>query len=150
MKVVLRRMGHTLVPADDDNAELLQRLPAGRELKADISAMRNPVFHRKAMKLFHVAHDLWDEQAHRRRSLDPSIPRMAFDVFRKNVTIRAGFFEQVFHFDGSFHLEALSIAWDKMEDAQFSEVVSAVIDVLVGEVLEGCTESQLLDIVRFA
>lgn len=62
-------------------------------------------------------------------------PSKSFDVFRKDLTIQAGYYEQVFRLDGTFTMEAKSIAPGSMNNDTFEEFYSKTIDVVLAKIL---------------
>ena len=59
-----------------------------------------------------------------------------FERFRKDVLILAGFYDQTFDLRGNMKLEAQSISFSSMDDAEFERVYSAVADVILEHVLD--------------
>jgi hypothetical protein len=60
--LMLVRRGHGLVPANPSDAEALQKLPIGKELRASITQMRNGKFHRKAFSLLSLGFEYWEPE----------------------------------------------------------------------------------------
>lgn len=60
--MMLIRRGNGLVPANTSDAEALQKLPIGKELRASITQMRNGKFHRKAFALLGLGFDYWEPE----------------------------------------------------------------------------------------
>lgn len=123
-----------LVPMDDEQAEKLKRIKAGAVVRADIAAMRNGAFFRKWFALAKFAFDMWADcvpaQEYRGQPVQP-----VFDKFRKDLTILAGYYHPVFNINGTFKVEADSIAWSSMDEEQFAKLYSATIDAILAKVL---------------
>lgn len=66
-----------------------------------------------------------------------------FNRFRKEVTILAGYHEAVHSMDGSFRLEAKSIAFSKMDEDEFTKLYNAVCNVILQRVLTTYTREDL-------
>jgi hypothetical protein len=96
--------------------------------------MRNPRFHRKMFALFKLGFDSWEPDRVRQRYKGMPVQKN-FDRFRKDVTIAAGFYDQTFSLKGKMELEAISLSFANMDDAEFEKVYSAVLDVLLQGVL---------------
>lgn len=110
------------------------KMEPGELAEVEVRIPRNPKFHRKFFALLNVGFDAWEPA--RKRKTYRGIPMLKnFERFRHDITILAGFYEQTFDLKGRMVLEAKSISFSNMDDAQFEEVYSAVTDVLLREVL---------------
>lgn len=116
-------------------------LQPGDLLNVELSFPRNPKFHRKFFALMQVGFDAWDPGLEATHKGEPVAKH--FERFRKDVTIMAGFYEPTFALDGTLELEAKSIAFANMDDAEFERVYSAVADVLLAKVLRNYTREDL-------
>lgn len=123
-----------LVPAYPEEFEKLDGLRHGLIYKADLTAPRNPLFHRKGMMLFKTAFDLWSERVEARVWRGREI-RPEFERFRKDLTVMSGFFRPVFNIRGEPRLEAESLAWGSMDEVRFGEVYSAVLDTALAKIV---------------
>lgn len=95
---------------------------------------RNPKFHRKMFALLTVGFDCWEPDRKRFNYNGRPIEKN-FERFREQVLILAGHYEQVFSIRGDkMELQAKSISYAAMDDAEFEALYSAVIDVLLREV----------------
>jgi len=108
------------------------KLRYGIIISANMRVMRNPNFHRKFFAMLHVAYDNHDWP-----TIDTQYgpAQCTFDQFRKYVTIKAGFFTMGATPQGNPRAEAKSIAFGKMDEAEFEQVYSAVLDVILAEFL---------------
>lgn len=103
-------------------------------LRIEMVIPRNAKFHRKYFALLNVGFDAWEPP--RQRKTYKGIPvQKNFEQFREDITIAAGFYERTFDLKGRMKLKAKSIAFAKMDDAEFEKVYSAVADVLLEQVL---------------
>lgn len=110
----------------------VQALEAGECMALHMTFPRNSRFHRKFFALLRLGFDAWtpEEVPHAGAPAEKQ-----FDRFRRDVTILAGYFDRVFGVDGSMRLEARSISFASMDDAEFEQLYSAVADVLLQRVL---------------
>lgn len=124
--------------------DALQSIQPGEVLKVKYSKVRNPRFHNKGMKLFRFVFDALPDpnQVSYRGAL--ITPLKDFDTVRKELTIKAGFYEIVGKIDGSVKLEAKSLSFSSMEEDEFKKVYSALIDVAL-QVLPYTMTGQELD-----
>ncbi len=110
-------------------------------IHVEVSFPRNPKFHRKFFALLQVGFEAWEpgfEVSVRGEPVGKN-----FERFRKDVTILAGFYEPAFALDGTLELEAKSIAFGSMDDAEFERVYSAVANVLLAKVLKNYSRDDL-------
>jgi hypothetical protein len=105
-----------LIPADEVAEEEMLKLPERKVLRADIVVPRNPGLHRKA---FVLLHKLWPHTNY------PTIERL-----RSAMTIGAGFVEDVVDpYTGQVLWVPKSWAFDAMDDVEFQELYSRLVDV---------------------
>ena len=138
-----------MVPFGEDEGEKLRRFKVGSTLRCDIKEMRNAAFFRKWWALVKFAFDQWSDTAempiYKGERVQP-----AFERFRKDVTILAGYCHPVADVSGGVHLEADSLAWANMTEETFTELYSATIDVVLQKILRGrgYTENRLRELVE--
>lgn len=132
MKLLLRNTVRGLVPLYDDDFDEKRKLVIGRDYQAEIRQARNVAFHRKFFGMLDCA---WHLLTIRQRAAfgsaaygEPS----GKSAFRKSVQITAGFFEPVY--DGRerrWQKSPRSIAFDKMDEAEFETLYRACYDVVM-------------------
>lgn len=124
----------------------INNLEVGEIIDFEAIFPRNGKFHRKFFGLLNFAFEAWTpDRTHKQYKGKPVTKN--FNHFRKNVTILAGFYEQTFNIDGTMELEAQSISFANMDDAEFEQVYSAVADVILTHVLENYKDRAELDAV---
>lgn len=133
LNLIVTTTGYT--PADEEAIAIRRKYhKAGALVTADIKVPRNGKFQRKYFALMHMAFDYWEQPTDREYKGRPI--EKNFERFRHDVTIMAGFYEAVWNLRGEMRLEPKSVAFDRMEENQFEELYSAVMDVLLRMVLE--------------
>ena len=137
--VWLINSGNGLVPASPEDSEALGHMKLGERVRAKITRPRNPQFHRKFFALMKVGYDAFDPPE--------IIGQKNFDQFRKDVIIRAGYYEQWVRLDGSIQTVAKSISFGKMSQEDFEKLYSACIDVLLQSVLSQYTQEDIDQVV---
>lgn len=138
MRVHLVKIGHALTAASETDLTLLDSLTEGRTYRADIKSARNVRFHFKYMKLMRTA---WEYL----RENQQEFFRNNFDIFRKTIEIAAGCSERVYSLSRKEWLEVpRSIAFDKMEEAEFRTLYERVKDVLFNTALKGVSEQDFM------
>lgn len=105
---------------------------------------RNAKFHRKFFSMLNFAFDSWEPKRTRKTYKGKEVAKN-FERFRKDVLIMAGFYDQTFDLRGKMKLEAHSISFASMDDAEFEQVYSAVATVILEHVLTGYSGREELD-----
>lgn len=113
-----------LYPSDQDEK---RKLKLGEDYKVVITRPRNVDFHRKLMALFNLG-------------CENSKMNLPFEVYRKIMTMRAGYFT-AYATDKGTHYEADSISFAKMSQDTFDELYSRVIDVIIKDI--GSTKEEI-------
>lgn len=123
MKIRLLNTARGLMPCYDDDFDEKKKLKIGAEYMAEIKLVRNPMFHRKFFALINCAWEyLPERQTKGFRSKEN---------FRNYLTVAAGFNDVFFSPKLREWVEIpKSIAFDKMDEAEFSELYERVKDVL--------------------
>ena len=112
-----------LYPADLDGKK---RLRLGEEYEVIIKRPRNIRFHKLFFALLNIGHQ--------NTSLE-----LPFEAYRKYVIMKAGFYNVYNTGKGQF-FEAQSIAFGAMDEDQFKEVYSRVLDVIIEDIGAGKEE----------
>lgn len=129
-----------LVPADAAAAEWFAKVKMGQPVTASVRLPRNGKFHRKFFAMLDVAysnHD-WPEIATKFGPVKTS-PEM----FRKYVIVKAGHYEADLTPHGEIRVVPKSIAWAKMDEAEFQRLYSDVLDVILAEFLTNWTTGDM-------
>lgn len=124
----------------------MKRLDAGEITFLDFIIPRNGKLHRKFFALLDVGFDAW-EPKRKRKSYKGRAMTKNREQFREDVIIAAGFYEQTFNLKGEMVLRAKSIKFAKMGNDEFEELYSAVVDVLLADVLKTYKGREELDAV---
>lgn len=138
MELLLYNTPEGLKPCYDDDYDEKKKLKIGETYKAKITLARNVRFHRKYFALINLAWEYQNERtiAHFRNSVE---------LFRKTVEIAAGHCEQVYSIERREWLEIpKSIAFDKMDEAAFSDLYERVKDVIFSTFLHNVDEEEFL------
>ncbi|WP_263082119.1 DUF1367 family protein [Endozoicomonas sp. Mp262] len=124
-----------IVPAEGQTTDVVASLKAGEVLRGDYRKARNYRFHRKYFALLDLAYDYFEPEAVQTAQgwIKPEKNR---EEFRKWCTVKAGFYHIVGYPDGGVRLRARSIAFARMDQADFEKLYSATIDVLLQRVFD--------------
>lgn len=120
------------IPADEDFQEACKRFKVGQTIRADIKAMLD------------VGFDAWEPEQKEYKGMPAQKNKTRF---RKDCTIAAGFYTTTYDINGNVKLEAKSISFANMDDAEFEKVYSAVADVLLQKILRNYTRKDLDSVV---
>lgn len=124
----------------------LIRKEIGELFEISIKWLRNPKFHRKFFALLKVGFDAWEPDRVRYSYKGKPITKN-FEHFREDITILAGYYEQVFNLNGEMTLKAKSISFANMEEDEFEMLYSDVADVILAKVCTRYAGRAELDIV---
>lgn len=116
-KVILRREGRTLVPADEDSLAALLAVKDGAEVIGIIRGARNI----EQLKLFWALVGIVSEST--------DIPK---ETIKRDVAIRLGFTDTWVDIDGRIHIEAQSIAVESMTQAAFDQFFNRAVNEMAG------------------
>lgn len=116
-KVILRREGDTLVPADDDSLAVVRGFKDGAELLGIVRGARNI----EQLKLFWALVGIVSE------STD-----IAKETIKRDLAKRLGFTETWVDWDGAIHIEAQSIAVESMTQAIFDQFFTKAVETMAG------------------
>ena len=140
----IKQAGGNLTPADDFSAEKLLKFKTGGQYTVDIKRTRNPVFHQKMFVFFKFCFDHW---AGGHEFQDESTQ---FDSFRKQLTITAGYYDQVFNLNKTdFTLEARSLSFGNMEQEEFEQCYHSIIQAAMTSIFKTADDQQLAQLMRF-
>jgi hypothetical protein len=139
MELNLLNTAGGLVPCDDNDYEEKRKLKVGQIYKATIKLNRNYRLHRKYFALINCA---WAYQNERQTAFFKG----SVEIFRKTMEMAAGHCERVYSIE---HKEwrdiPKSIAFDKMDEAEFRDLYERVKDVLFATAMRGVSEEEFLD-----
>lgn len=157
MKIrLIKHQGNILLPADAESEAYFEKKKLGSVFEAEFTNKRNPRFHRKFFALLRVGYDLWEPPPFEDDGMREKwgAPQKDPEKFRKDLIIATGFYRPVFNLNGDMQLEAKSIAFGSMEEAEFERLYSRAIDVLLGYVPDTYSyddiNSQVNQIMQFA
>ena len=141
---ILKQPGGVLSPADDIAAEYLTKLKTGEVYPVEIKRSRNPHHHKKVFAFFQFAFNYW------RGECEFQEEAAQFDSFRKQLTIQAGYYNQVWTLDGQgFTLEAKSLSYGNMSQTEFEEFAVAMQNAAMATIFQGANERVIQELMSF-
>jgi hypothetical protein len=142
-EALMTRTPKGLVPADIDSAEAIGKVKVGAVIRVKFSRVRNYVYHQKFFVMAKFAFDHWEPGELPSPKWEGVMPEKNFDRFRKDLIIQAGYYEATYRLDKSTRIEAKSISFGSMDQEEFEELYSSVVDVVLKHVLKNYTEEEL-------
>lgn len=144
MELLFQKGSTGLVPACEEATEWLRKKKLGATILVEPHEMRNGAFFRKWFALVTFAFEQWSDVVEPQEFRGvPVLP--AFERFRKDVTILAGYYAPVVNLKGETRIEAASISWAKMDEDTFGKLFDATIQVLLNKVFNGRVCHQMND-----
>lgn len=138
MKIYCTNTARGLVPNYDSDFEEKKKLKIGATYKCEITLARNYEFHKKYFALINCA---WEYQDERRQVFFKD----DIERFRKSVEIAAGHCDIIYLLDRKEWVESpKSIAFEKMDEAAFSDLYEKVKRVLFAVFLRHITEEEFM------
>ena len=138
---MIKQPGGLLLPASDGDAERLERFKSGAIYPVEIRQVRNPAFHGKVFAFMQFCFEHWSADQTDVR-FKPNAAQ--FETFRKNLMVLAGYKDITFTMDGRLRVEAQSLAYSAMEQTEFEECYSAMINAALVHVFGNTQDPQVL------
>jgi len=145
MKIYLTKIHNTLIPEDDDGRKWLDKVKTGETLYVEVKKSRNYKFHRKFFALLNFLFSRWEPLELQDSKWKGVTPEKSFEQFRKDIVILAGHYDAFYRVDGSVRIDAKSISFGRMKEAEFEELYGAVIDVGLKHFLTGYKSRKEVD-----
>ncbi|OOF58313.1 DUF1367 family protein [Rodentibacter genomosp. 2] len=139
---MMKLPGGVFSPANETEAEALQKFRNGEQYEIEIKQSRNPAFHRKVFAFFNFCFEHWSVDKTEWQYFDE---RKQFDTFRKNLTVLAGYKEVTYTLDGSLRVEAQSLSYGNMEQGEFEQCYSALINAALKHVFSDTTDENVIN-----
>ena len=135
MKLMVLNTPRGLVPIGDDDYEEKKKLKLGEIYAVEIKLVRNVDFHRKYFALISYSWEFLTEQE--------QVTFRSKENFRKYLEISAGHCDIFYHPKLQDFVEMpKSIAFDKMDNAAFSDLYERVKDVIFSLIGERVSRSE--------
>lgn len=135
--------GGGLYPANDIESEKMKRFKNNELYTVDLKTTRNPGFHKKVFLFFNFCFEHWLSDKEYMSTSEQ------FDVFRNHMTVIAGYYSEYYNIDGSVRIEAKSLSYAKMEQSEYEEVYSALINVALKKIFKTTDENTYNQLVSF-
>jgi len=127
MRIICRNTISGLIPIYPSDVDEKRKLKLGTDYEVEIKLPRNYQFHKKLMALFNVG-------------CQNSKMELPFDVYRKIMTVRAGFFT-AYETDKGIYYEPDSLSYASKNEAEIQEIYSRVLDAIIKDI--GSTSDEI-------
>lgn len=124
MKINIVRTAFGFLFATDEDADKARKIKAGQVVEANIKVLRNYKFLQKFWALINVAYSFLTEA--QQEFFHDSV-----DGFRCTLEVAAGYYDEYYDVTHKAWVQKpKSIAFDKMDEAEFEKLYEAVVDVI--------------------
>ena len=142
MKINCHKVHHGFIPVDLD-VDVIKKIPNGSIVELSLKQQRNYQFHKKVFEFFNYCFDHWKSD---REFMDE---RGQFNLFRKNLTVLAGYYDEFYKIDGTVRIEAKSLSYDKMTQDDFESCYHALVNAAMRHIFTDCDESHYQKLISF-
>lgn len=116
---LIKTLSGTLKPAFDSDYDNFKKIPLNEPISFKWTKQRNPAFHKKFFALVNM---VYQNQEHYNNS----------EKMRNDLTVEAGYYtDETNYLTGEISRKPKSIAFDKMDDLEFSEFYNRFIDAII-------------------
>lgn len=125
----------TLAPEDSATVEWVRKIKTGDVVGGEFKRPRNIALHRKWFALINYGFEIWEPPE--------DAPEKNLDRFRKEITMLAGYAQEVPSIKGGTRWEAQSISFANMDEDTFCKLYDATIAALCKWVLRNYTKDDV-------
>jgi hypothetical protein len=127
---LVKTHNNRLAPADGKAEQYLSKVSFSELVICNVSRPRNPLFHRKFFSLLQLVYENQERYSN-------------FDRFRKEIVMRAGFYEEHVHLTGKVSYVAKSLAFASMDETEFADLYDKCCAVIIQYFWPDITQHQL-------
>jgi hypothetical protein len=142
----IKQSGGLLCPASDIESDKMTRFKTGETYEIDIRLTRNAKFHGKVFKFFTFCYQHWSGERTHWKFQDEA---MQFESFRKELIKLAGFTVIVWNIDGTFTIEAKSLAFSSMSQEEYESCYKALIQAAMSNIFNSADEDTMQKLYSF-
>lgn len=140
MKVnFIKQHGGVLIPANESEVERMKRFKTGGAYEVEIKQIRNYDFHRKVFAFLNFCFD------HYVSRLDCSVHERQFEVFRDELTVNAGYYDEFWTLKGTLRIEAKSISYASMSQEEFEQYYNSLINAAIKLVFNNTKDQNIIN-----
>ena len=142
MKINCYKISQGFIPVDRE-IDQIKKIPNGSIIEITIKESRNYDFHKKVFAFFNFCFEYWKSD---REFMDE---QGQFNLFRKNLTALAGYYDEFFNIKGEVRIEAKSLAYDKMDQAEFESFYHALVNCAMKHIFKDADQSMYDQLIGF-
>lgn len=139
---MIKMPGGVLIPLSEREAEALASLKNGEQYEIEVIRTRHPAFHRKVFAFFNFCFEHWAAEQTEFKYLNE---KAQFETFRNHLTVLAGYFEKTYNIHGGVRIEAKSLSYGNMEQDEFEQCYSALINAALKHIFGNTTDRNTID-----
>lgn len=142
-EVAFKKIGRDLlIPLTPDDQEWLDKVQMMGVVKTKWVKERSSQNHKRFFALMKLAFDHWEPKPvqYQGRTVQPE---KNFEEFRRWLIVLCGYYTVTGYPDGSVRIRAKSIAFGNMDEAEFRQLFSTAIDVLLKLVMTNYSRPDL-------
>lgn len=140
MKVnVIKQHGGALIPANEAEVERMKRFKTGGAYEIEIKQIRNYEFHKKVFAFLNFCFEYYVSR------LDCAVHERQFEVFRDELTVCAGYYEQFVTLRGTIRTEAKSISFSNMDQEEFEQYFNSLINAAIKHVFNNTKDQNIIN-----
>ena len=133
----------SFVTFDDVDTEKSAKLPLNEPVAYSCKLPRNKKFHGKVFAFLQYAFSHYDSPNEHMSEAEQ------FDHFRKDLTILAGYYVQYVNLNGNARVEAKSLSFGSMDDTEFKECYSSLINAALKHVFRDTSQETYNKLLSF-
>jgi hypothetical protein len=138
MKInMMKSYGGVFIPADDTEHEKTTKFKNNEMYEIEIKLSRNPKFLRKVFAFFNFCFAHWSSH---NIFMDDAAQK---EYFRKDLTIKAGYYTSSYNFKGELSVTAESLSFASMSQERFEQVYSALINAALVHIFADCKDANI-------
>ena len=130
-------------PVNDAEYEKTVKFKTGEQYVIAVNLTRNPKFHAKMFAFFNFCFKYW------RGDNEFQCEAAQFDVFRKHLTVLAGFYDELYTISGKLRIEAKSLSYAQMKQEEFEQCYSALINASIKHVFKDADNNTINQLYNF-
>ncbi|AUR81799.1 protein of unknown function DUF1367 [Vibrio phage 1.013.O._10N.286.54.F9] len=140
MKVsVIKQHGGVLIPANESEAERMKRFKTGEGYEVEIKQIRNYKFHQKVFAFLNFCFEYHVSR------LDCAVHERQFEVFRDELTVNAGYYDEFWTMKGTLRIEAKSISYANMSQEDFEHYYNSLINAAIKLVFNNTKDQSIIN-----
>jgi hypothetical protein len=134
---MIKLPGGILSPASDMELEKLNKFKSDGQYSVEIKMVRNPGYHRKVFKFFTFVFDYW------KGNNEFQSESKQFDVFRKELTVLAGFYDSFYNIRGELRVEAKSLSYSSMKQEEYEQCYVAITNAAMKHIFKATDDQNI-------